>query len=469
MLAFWAAIALLLLCGCSAPTVTAEARTPSASSPRLVTVEVPMTVEVTREIITERIVPATPVPPTPCAPQTLAEAEEVVVGVLMPLSQSSSLAATNAARTGIVLASSVLNEAQGVQNTPVQLWWADTGNLPAQGRSAAEDAILNHCAVALIGSNNSETAAEIDAVAQKYGVPHIVIDGAANELTAAQSPTLFRLTPNTAMVAAMYADWLTDVGDYNGDGILSAAIITQNSDWPLAVAGLISDALVEHLFSVDSYVVDPSSQDFSSLIARIVVKDTLPDAILVRVNGDAGITLLRQLIENGVGPRQQTLLVVPHLLTTEDAAALNGEENMHWLISPRVGMWMGAADERATPLLDGYTQLFSRWPESAAFLGYDSLLLLADAMRRAVSLAPADLVNAMEQTDIDLAGGHYRFPYTSLNPPAGNVPDWSWHQWLDQPMLFLQYDEQSPPAPRVIWPPQWATVEGPVMRPADAS
>lgn len=429
----------------------------------------PVTVEVTREVVTERVVVATPEPPAPCAPTNLADAEEVVVAVLMPLSQSSSLAMTVAVRAGLVLANTRLNEQGGAHNTPVELWWADSGNLPEQGALAAADAILEHCAVALIGSNNSETAAAIDAVAQQYGVPHIIIDGADNSLTSAQSPTLFRLSPNSAQVATMHAEWLAAVGDYNGDGARLVAIVSDSAARPLGNANAIAQALAEHGFAVDTYAVDTPVGDFSSLIARIVAKNLLPDTILVRVNGDSGTLLLRQLLEYGIGPAKSTLLVGPRLFTNADIAGMNGEQNWEWLVVPRVGAWIGMTDERAAPLLEGYTRLFSRWPDSSAFLGYDALLLLADAMERAHSLAPADLVHALETADVDLAGGHYSFPNGTDAPPRGATPNWAWHQWLDQPLLFLQYSdaESSGGLPAIIWPPALRVTDGPVMRPGE--
>jgi len=424
-------------------------------------------VEVTRETVTERVIQATPEPPSPCAPTSLADAEEAVIGVLLPLSQSSSLATTIAAQTGMALAAGALNEGGGVQNTPIQLWWADTGNLPELGMRAAEEAILQHCAVALVGGNNSETTAAIDQVAQRYGVPHLVMDATASELTASLSPTLFRLTPSIDMIAAMHADWLGAVGDFNGDGVRSAALILENRPLSVSMGEIIADALVDEEFMVDTYAVDTLNLDFSSLIARIVVKDTLPDAILIRVNRNASATLVRQLLENGVGPTRKSLLVSSRLFTNEDIPALGGEENLAWMVTPRVGAWSVAGGEKGAQLVDGYARLFGRWPESSAFMGYDSLYLLADAMDRAPSLAPDALVKALESADVALAGGRYRFLYGSANPPTADVPLWAWHQWMEQPQLFLQYNGAQPPGLEVIWPPESATVTGPVMRPAE--
>ena len=457
----------LLLCSCRAATASATPDAPNALPPRLVTVEVPVTVEVTRETVTERVVQTTPEPPSPCAPASLVDAEEVVVGVLLPLSQSSSVATTVAAQTGLVLAAAAINDAGGVMNTPIQLWWADTGNLPESGVRAAEEAIVQHCAVALIGGNNSETAAAIDQVAQRYGVPHIVMDATANELTASLSPTLFRLTPSIEMIATMHADWLDAVGDFNGDGVRSAAVIVENRPLTLALGETIAEALGKHEFSVDTYPVDSLSTDFSSLIARIVVKDMLPDAVLIRIHREAAVALARQLLENGVGPTRKSLLVTSRLFTEEDVPALGGDANLAWMVTPRVGAWSTEVGEQATALVDGYVRLFGRWPESSAFSGFDSLYLLADAMARAPSLAPEALVDALESTDIVLAGGRYRFLYGSRNPPAGDVPLWAWHQWIEQPQLFLQYNGNQPPALEVIWPPESATVAGPVMRPGE--
>jgi hypothetical protein len=113
-------------------------------------------------------------------------------------------------------------------------------------------------------------------------------------------------------------------------------------------------------------------------------------------------------------------------------------------------------------------QYSTQWPDPVAFAAYDAVHLLADAAQRAGSVAPQDLLPALEATDIKLAAGYYYFSYNSNRPPSGPLePAYMWHQWPEPPLLYLQYREaqQDPATIDVIWPPRYHTVEGPVLRP----
>ena len=93
--------------------------------------------------------------------------------------------------------------------------------------------------------------------------------------------------------------------------------------------------------------------------------------------------------------------------------------------------------------------------------GYDSIWILADAIKRAGTTEPKALIDALEDTDISLAQGRYWFKYTSKNPlpTDGSVPAYMWHQWPDPAVLLLQYFEpnQGWKEAAVIWPEVYQT------------
>ena len=72
---------------------------------------------------------------------------------------------------------------------------------------------------------------------------------------------------------------------------------------------------------------------------------------------------------------------------------------------------------------------------------------------------PDAIIDALEATDIDLAQGHYYFPYGKNNPVPEGEPDWMWHQWPDAAVLFLQYFEegQNSDDAAVIYPEVYQT------------
>ena len=121
-----------------------------------------------------------------------------------------------------------------------------------------------------------------------------------------------------------------------------------------------------------------------------------------------------------------------------------------------------------SPVCLAYAQYSDgRWPEDLAFYSYDAFLLAIDAIKRSRTLNGADLVAALENSDIELAAGHYAFPYRAQHTPVvAGVPDYMWHQWPDAQILLLEYiqaGQQASDAP-VIWPPAYRTVATPYVQ-----
>jgi branched-chain amino acid transport system substrate-binding protein len=121
------------------------------------------------------------------------------------------------------------------------------------------------------------------------------------------------------------------------------------------------------------------------------------------------------------------------------------------------------ATEAGRAVFDRFRQNGLAWPDLSTFLAYDALCLLADAAQRSPSLQGADLIAALESSDIELAAGRYTFPYGSQQPPTGaNAPAYAWHQWLTPPLLYLMFtaETQEPASAAVIWPKLYRTQPG---------
>jgi branched-chain amino acid transport system substrate-binding protein len=271
----------------------------------------------------------------------------------------------------------------------------------------------------------------------------------------------------------MYGEWLSAVGDFNGDGALNAVLIVEETESALAGAQMIGASLTEAGIGFDVLEVTLPRQDFSSTIARIVVRDQAPDAIFVRFNGESAAALQRQLAVNGIGPDRSSLIIATRqALASEHYWPLVGESGAFTVVG-RVGPWTSAVSERGAAFAGAYAAWMQRWPEGTAFLAYDALYLLRDAVVDAGSVQAADLLKALERTELAGASGRIAFDVTSATPPTAQgdgPPDWAWHQWLETPRLFMQYTEAGQPAANmaVIWPASAATVDGPVVRPPAA-
>lgn len=442
-------------CTTAAPTPAIVAGTPTfVEAPRIV----------------ERVVTATPeTPPAVCARGDLAAASEVVIGALAPLSSPGAIRTGLAMQTAFNLAVDDLNNGGGIGGRPVRLVTYDTANSAELGARYAEQLIEQDCAALLVGVHHAQVAQAVKAVVERLGVPIIFSAVYGDDLTADLAPAVFRLNPNYTMLAQMPGQWLTAVGDYNHDGTRFVVQVTDHTNDTAGYAVRTSEWLTKSGFSVRTLQVDLPTNDFSPVIARIVALEKAPDAILLLLPGDTAFSAQQQLLAAGVGPDHATLIVSNMLAVTEPTFWQLVPDGVYTVV-PHFGAWPSTVTPLGAEFARRHQAFFDHWPEGESFAAYDAVRLAGDAIQRANSLAPSALITALEQSDVTLASGHYRFPYGAGHPPDGveEPLNW-WHQWLDVQLLYLQFDKpnQPPAEAPVIWPPLYQTVEGPVLsRPA---
>jgi branched-chain amino acid transport system substrate-binding protein len=460
-------VAIIVLAGCvNQPPLTPISAPTADSTPQPVTV--PVTVEVTRVVMTERIIEATPTPQTRCSTEMIAQAREITVGAILPLSHPGAAIAAISMQVALNIAVEEINAAGGIAGKPLRVSTYDSAGSSQQAARAATELITEECAIALVGGYFSDVAQTILEVAHGYQTPFIAIDAMDDALTASEYPEIFRISASESIISTRLGEWLEEIGDYNGDDATSAVVVVENSAAGQIQEQIVSTGLEQAGFTYDVHSVDLPTQDFSSLIARIVVKQTQPDLLIIRINGDAALDLQQQLLANGIGPHKNTQIVTSR-------SALNGEEFWQhmgnagvYTVASRNGAWPSTTDDMGKAFAQRFEAYLDRWPEGYAFSAYDAVWLVADAIQRAGSTDTGAIIRALEQTDMQLTNGRYYFPYGSNSPPAQSGADRSlWHQWTDPPVLLLQYTEvnQPPAEMAVLWPPTYSTVETPLLRP----
>lgn len=416
----------------------------------------------------------TPTPPNPkptaCLRGPLAEATEVVIGTLYPLSERAFMNVGFAMQGATNLALAEINEQGGINGKPVRLVVYDSGATPAQGALFAERLATIDCVAAIVGVFHSDVALAVKEVAMRYDIPVVFADPYADEVTADQAPEIFRIAPTRTMLIEMMARWLAAVGDYNQDGELLTVLLVENSRYGTMRGELAQALLPAHGIKPVVFPIDLPTTDFSPLIARIVALDKLPDAVFIYLHNGDNLLLQQQLLAAGIGPLRSTLLVAPPSMLDDTTFWAQVPDGLYTVVT-QIGPWPSTVTPMGQRFADLFQQHFNRWPEGPAFEAYDALWLVADAVKRAKSLAAEEIIRALEQSDIELASGHYTFPYGSTNPPDGkNVPAYMWHQWPTPQLLYLQYTapgQASRDAP-VVWPPIYQTVEGPLAPQAKA-
>ena len=423
------AIALMITaCGGATPTVNAVATQP------------PATQAVTQPTATSAPAGAT-----------------IRIGGVGPLSSPGDVVTGIPMQWAMNLAVKDINAQGGVLGKPLELVFGDTEGLPERGTAVAERLITNDDVVAIVGEAHSAVGlAEAD-VAHKYGIPVVFSETWSDQITETGYPEVFRIAPAASMTSTVSVDW------ENAIGTKTIVEIVENTDYGTSQAAADKKFFEAAGIKVlDQIFVDMTAQDFQPVLARIQAMNPPPDSIHVVVTSTAAYNIEQQMVDMGIAPSAKTVVT----------ASSNAIAPEFWQSVPKgnyycfnyIGLPPSLFNDTTKHVETEYKNAFNTEPTSPALEAYDSVWIVADAIKRAGTTEPKALIAAIENTDIVLAQGRYWFKYTSKNPVPtdGSVPAYMWHQWPDPAVLMMQYfkPNQGWQDAAIIWPTTYQTYKG---------
>ena len=180
-------------------------------------------------------------------------AEILKIGVLMPLTGNAA-AAGQAAKAAIEVAADIVNNAHPeLSNLPLattaglphlggaklDVVFVDHQGNPSQAQQLATRLITEDKVNALMGAYQSSCTFTATPVAERYGIPFMVGDSAALNITTRGFKYVFRATPIATDYARTYMRFFADMKK-EGRAINSIAIVNENTDYGTSVADAIS-------------------------------------------------------------------------------------------------------------------------------------------------------------------------------------------------------------------------------------
>ncbi len=373
--------------------------------------------------------------------------QPIRIGWVGPLSPPGDFAAGEEMKWAAELATEQINKAGGILGSKLVVIYDDTMGEPAQGSDAMERLITNDHVVAVFGEFHSSVAlAEID-VAHKYGIPWVATDVWANKITAMQYPEVFRPSPCNAVIFRRTANWIKEAG------FKDVAIIQATTDYAQGASEILQKELKKIPgVKVQAVTVQFNQQDFRPILMRL--KHEMPNMdLLVSIDASNGVyQILQQASNLGIAPTSKTGFYM------SGGPALEKE---FWTVDGNAGNYVVAEDptlpksqwgQKAKDFVQAFTARFKRPPTGTAMESYDDLELLVHAIETAKSTKPAAIIHALEH--IQYAGTRGTYSFSNKKQPA-----WAYHQWLDAPVMIIQYTQvnQSADSAPILYPRNWAT------------
>jgi len=340
----------------------------------------------------------------------------------------------------VALALQTINDDQGgVLGKKMEVVLEDSGATPDRAGSALKKLIEVEGVVLSVGETQSQCAlAEIE-IAEQYRHPLIVAEALADDVTARNSRYVFRAGPsNSGIIQETLMGFITTYA------FQRIAMIVEDTNFGQNAAVLIQGELKSRGLSALAVSAPRGTMDLAGIMGTL--KDYAPDLIVVLHHGLSLEAVVEQIPSAGFPNPLPLCVSGPSLAGRWGQGGESGKDNNHLIL--RV--------ERIHPEVDETTDSHALRRIYRDKVGkeltdyrvrsiYDVLLIAADALRRAGGGDSEQLVTALEQTRLTVAGGLVQF---------GTEPgSYRYHHW-EPPLLVVQWQQQRS---TVVYPRSIAT------------
>ncbi len=331
-------------------------------------------------------------------PSVTMAADTIKVGVILPL--TGKLAKFGEIENkSFLMALDEINAAGGVKGKKIELIIEDTTGKPDVGRSAIEKLITQDKVVVVGGGYSSSVTWATIAVAQQQKVPFLVNTGSADKITEQGWEYIFRLNPPVSEYPGAFVSFLNNVAS----DVKTVAILHENSLFgQKGSKKFVKQCAAAGLKVVLKEGYEAGAIDFKPLLVK--VKSKKPDLVyMISYIMDASL-LIRQAQElnfNAFYVGGAAGFTLPEFQKNTGAASEFIYSATLW--TPSVP-YPGAKE-----YYDKYFAKYNGPTEYHGAEGYAGMYVIADALKRATSLTPKAVREALAATDMMTAFGPVKF------------------------------------------------------------
>ncbi len=309
-------------------------------------------------------------------------AETVKIGVIYPLTGNAA-SAGQSAKDAVDLGTEIVNTAHPELKT---LPLGATAGLPNLGGAKIE--------LDSVGSYHSSVSLVATAVAERQGIPYLVADSVASNITGRGFKWTFRSGPIAPDFAKAYTEFLTDLKK-SGRKINNIAIVNENTDYGTSVAASIQEAAKAANITVAAQI--PYNANSSDVSAQVIQLKTLqPDAVIF-ISYTADTILYFKTMKN--------LDYLPPIIIGDDAGFSdptfipNAGDLAQGAIN-RSAFDIGKPGSNSYIVNQMFKAKYGRDLDDTSARWMEGFFVLADAINRAGSTEPDKIQAALKATDL---------------------------------------------------------------------
>jgi branched-chain amino acid transport system substrate-binding protein len=270
----------------------------------------------------------------------------------------------------------------------------DSQGVPAQAVAALNKLIYRDRVVAVLGDSQSSPCLAMLPVIAKAKIP-MLPHGTNPNITKQNNPWVFRTRANDAVKFGSLGDFLI-----NKVGYARMAVLHDSADYGMGgIAALRATVKPESIVAEESWT--PGDKDFSSQLLKI--KKAEPDVLVfIGPMVDMGLAM-KQARQVGIASRFAGGDGI-EATTTLGAAGGAGEGLIF-----AAGFISSNPDPRVVSFVQKFQSLYNKKPDDFAATGYDSVYLVAEAIKAAKGTKPAAVQKALGSLKYNGIEGAFAF------------------------------------------------------------
>ena len=376
----------------------------------------------------------------------------IKIGAMAPLSAPGTVVGGEAMRDAMLIAEEDINAAGGVLDCEIEVVIGDTEGLPEKGAALMEKFITQDNVVAIGGGYHSSVGVASKDVADARGVPVVFAETWNDTITGDKQKYVFRIAPLSSWASSTIWKHALEI-----PGIEKVAILTENTDYGIPAAAETKKGLESGGKEVVTYSVDIGTQDYAGIVQRMKAEE--PDMVIVLATGEAGYNFQQQASDAGIG--SQDIVFHAGQVSLESKAFWENVPDGNYSFVQRIGVPENLFTDEGKAFAAKYKERTGKDAvESYAMEAYDSIAIIAAAIRAAGSTDGDAIVDALESIEHDGTLGKIYFPYGTKKDPSedGKGDEW-WHQWPDVALTVIQYQEEGENSgtATIVWPEAYKT------------
>jgi branched-chain amino acid transport system substrate-binding protein len=335
-------------------------------------------------------------------------AETVKIGILWPLTGNAA-AAGQASKAAAEIAAEIVNNkhpelgnlplaaTEGLPNlsgAKLELIFVDHQGNPSVAQQLATRLITQDKVHVLMGAYQSSCSFTATAVAERYGIPFMVGESAALNITGRGFKWVFRGTPIASDYAAIYMRFFDDMKK-QGKKIGSIAVVNENTDYGTSVADSIEAAAKKNNIAVAIRIpYSASSTDVSAQVLQL--KEKQPDVVIFISYTSDSILYMKSMKNLDYMPP----MVIGDDTGFSDPSFIPAVADVAQGAMNRSAWDVGKPGSTTYKINEMYKTKTGRDLDDTSARNMQSFFALADAINRAGSTDPEKIRDALTKTDL---------------------------------------------------------------------